>query len=238
MKALLEKLEKLENFSLSNVKAFQNANSIFKSYISNFNLNNVFYKKEQNVQQEPEEKNLKFQGGEPNGSNVVEMEIDEPDEHSTNDSLDEMEIDNPREHPFNNNAFPCLRIFINVRKVANNVSSIEFDQFGPILVIETNGKYDFLGSNEEEMIRNIINKARQKIVIQELEGQSVFPVKGRTANDPINPIYYKETIDGDKEKLSLSYFDKHRNDLKKEYEPSLRPKFLQNFEKLVKSSES
>jgi hypothetical protein len=171
---------------------------------------------------------------------VEEMNIEGSREDVDSKTVEEIEAKGLNQQSDDAKTFPSLRIFINIKEDAKNISSIEFDQFGPILLIETNGKHNFLEPIEQNMIESIIKKtnreSRREIIVQELEGQNSFPDKSRTAKDPINPIYYNETIDNDSKKLSLSYFDDFRDGLRMEYEG--RPKFLQNFEKLVKTSES
>ena len=134
--------------------------------------------------------------------------------------------------------FPHLRIFINIREDAKNISAIELDKFGPILIIETNGRPeatpDFLRGCERLMIQNIINKGRSEITIQELKGQSSRPAEPRILDSdslPINPIYYNDLIDGDNEKISMPYFENYRNELSLEL--ANRPKFQQKFQHLL-----
>jgi hypothetical protein len=136
--------------------------------------------------------------------------------------------------------FPSLRILINIGMNVVTSSSVEIDQFGPILVIETNGDFiSLLFTNERQMIKNIVKKAtRTKIVVQELEGQYLGPIQPRflCEEDPINPIYYGKNTDSDESKIKLEYFNSNRHALRNEFEN--RPEFSQNFEYLFESQKS
>jgi hypothetical protein len=240
MRELLGEIENLDDWNsakLENILSFSEgiARPFFRKEISHFYFEKAFGP----IKRQPEPV-TKVNVDEDLSNRVEEMNIEGPKEDVDSKKVEEIEAKGLNQQSDDGKTFPSLRIFINIKEDAKNISSIEFDQFGPILLIETNGKHNFLEPKEQDMIESIIKKTnqetRKRITVQELEGQNFFPDKGRTANDPINPIYYKETIDSDWAKLSLSYFHKHRVDLKKEYEG--RPKFLQNFEKLVKTSES
>jgi hypothetical protein len=135
-----------------------------------------------------------------------------------------------------------MRIFINIRaKTVATISSIEFDQFGPILVIETNGALPFLEKHEISMISKVISKVRHPDISQELIGQNVVPIKSRINEGklPINPIYYEDKIDEDMTKLSLKYFGEScRRDLENIFDLNNRPKFSHNFDSIFEHYES
>ena len=129
--------------------------------------------------------------------------------------------------------FPSLRIFLNLKSDAMaTTSSIELDHFGPVLVIETNGKFPFLKpGNEESMTLNIINKARPRASVTELKGQYFSPGQPRTLSEkelPTNPIFYQDKVDDDETKIGLSYFAESRKELEKIFKD--RPKFLHDFD--------
>jgi hypothetical protein len=128
--------------------------------------------------------------------------------------------------------FPSLRIFVIIRENAQNVATIELDEFGPILLFETNGKHEtFLKDSEQKMITSIIQKSRRDVPIQELEGQyGGGLLHSRMSDKPKNPIYFEELIDDDENKLKLKYFASWNSDLVKVFEN--RPKYTLEFDKL------
>jgi hypothetical protein len=101
-----------------------------------------------------------------------------------------------------------LRIFIIIREDSANISTIELDQFGPILLLETNGKPSFLDDDDGKLgISEIIKEFHPNVAIQELQSLYLGSAYSRMPDQPTDPIYYRNSIDGHESKLDLKYFD-------------------------------
>ena len=104
------------------------------------------------------------------------------------------------------------------------------------MVIETNGDFSFLGDGEKLLISNIIQSARSQVKLCEFQGQNIGAVESRILDSnelPINPIYYENNIDDDITKISLKYFVKCQEELKKQFKD--RPYFAHDFDCLFES---
>jgi hypothetical protein len=230
MQELLKKINKMENCDSGELNKiasdFKNTISDFNEKIRTFNLQSVFEIKSDYIDRPMRKKNMNSQSNIPINNPTEAPNIDLK---ALSDSLPKLKC----------KEFPSMRLFINIWAGAvTRTSSVEFDQFGPILVIETNGDLPFLKKLETSMISKVINKARRYPAIsQELIGQNVIPVEPRIKEGklPTNPIYYKDKIDDDKTKLNLKYFgESFRRDLENIFDLKNRPKFLHNFDSIFK----
>jgi hypothetical protein len=202
--------------------------TFFRKSISTFNLNKIFGASAENKDFDKTsppntQKRLKSDDSKIRRKNTPNPEQSSDQKRKHPDSVDDKKLNRP---------FPSLRIFIAIREDSEIISTVEFDEFGPILLIETNGEHPFLGVNEKNMISNIIKKSsRSDVPIQELWGQYFGPTHSRISSDkPVNPVYFDKSIDDDKEKLELTFFKDHMDDLKNEFEN--RPDFILEFKKL------
>jgi hypothetical protein len=120
---------------------------------------------------------------------------------------------------------------LSLEKGLHNISTIEFDEFGPILLIVTNGvSFPFHWGLEEEMKSQIIENSRSDVPIQEFQGQYYGPTYARMSDEPINPINHEEIINDDKSMLNLEYFDGSKDNLETDYKN--RPQFRLEFDKV------
>jgi hypothetical protein len=238
MRELLERFQQEDEINPANwekgtLPNFIYTNEVFRTDIEKFNLDNVFGPRKSKKPWRNPQKRLKSGDESYDHEMNIEIPIESTSNPEQNSGLERKEPEsNKDESQKVDKSFPSLRIFIAIREVTESISTIELDEFGPILLIETNGNHSFLEKIEREMISLITKKSRSSVPIQELQGQYFGPTKSRMSPDPINPIYYKKSIDNDEKKLKLHYFAGVgvRDSLQREYKN--RPEFSLEFEKL------